>query len=219
MILLHPQRSVSSEIISVAPSPLRALSSSFPRHRRRNSNLMASSNPTASSSSSSYASTSTTSTSASSSNPTFNPNVKSKSKSSDASQYQSQSHSISPPPGPHPTVKVRRVPWATHALRQLKLVLPGALITYYLGTFHDFWSILQGTSGGALARCVGSMFYAVISRINLSFVRCDRFSGWAASGLALLTIGLFLYMLFLPWITGEEPNVRNTSVLCLVWCD
>ncbi|PPQ95249.1 hypothetical protein CVT26_014940 [Gymnopilus dilepis] len=169
---------------------------------------MASSNPTASSSSSSYASTSTTSTSASSSNPTFNPNAKSKSKSSDASQYQSQSHSISPPPGPHPTVKVRRVPWATHALRQLKLVLPGALITYYLGTFHDFWSILQGTSGGALARCVGSMFYAVISRINFSFVRCDRFSGWAASGLALLTIGLFLYMLFLPWITGEEPNYQ-----------
>ncbi|KAF8910618.1 hypothetical protein CPB84DRAFT_1764148 [Gymnopilus junonius] len=74
-------------------------------------------------------------------------------------------------------------------MRQLKLVLPGVAITYYLGTFHDFWSILQGTSGGSFA----------------------RLSGWAASGLALLTIGLFLYMLFLPWITGEEPNVRNIS--------
>jgi len=47
--------------------------------------------------------------------------------------------------------KVRHVPWTEHTLRQLKLVLPGAAITYYLGTLNDFWGILQGT-GGAWAR-------------------------------------------------------------------
>jgi len=138
---------------------------------------MATSNQTASSSSSIYASTSTISNEEKSNNSNSN------SKSTDVTAHPSEST-----PGVPSTVKmkVRRVPWTQHALRQLKLVLPGAVITYYLGTFHDFWNILQGTSGGALA----------------------RLSGWAASGLALMTIGLFLYMLFIPWITGEEPNYQ-----------
>ncbi|KAH0585125.1 hypothetical protein H2248_008384 [Termitomyces sp. 'cryptogamus'] len=32
---------------------------------------------------------------------------------------------------------------AQHAIRQLKLVLPGGVITYYLGTLHEFWRVTQ----------------------------------------------------------------------------
>jgi len=45
------------------------------------------------------------------------------------------------------TMTMRRVPWMQHTLRQLKLVLPGTFITYYLGTLHNFWTILQGAGG------------------------------------------------------------------------
>lgn len=46
----------------------------------------------------------------------------------------------------------KRVPWSQHTLRQLKLVLPGAAITYYLGTFHEFLLIFNG--GGSWGRLV-----------------------------------------------------------------
>ena len=45
------------------------------------------------------------------------------------------------------TTTMRHVPWMQHTLRQLKLVLPGTFITYYLGTLHNFWTILQGAGG------------------------------------------------------------------------
>ncbi|KAF9557437.1 hypothetical protein CPC08DRAFT_640262 [Agrocybe pediades] len=82
---------------------------------------------------------------------------------------------------------MRHVPWTEHMLRQLKLVLPGALITYYLGTLNDFWNILQGT-GGAWAR------YALVS---------------SSVGLGIVTVSLFLYVLLMPWLTGEEPNYQT----------
>ncbi|KAJ3506640.1 hypothetical protein NLJ89_g6757 [Agrocybe chaxingu] len=90
----------------------------------------------------------------------------------------------------------RHVPWTQHALRQLKLVLPGAVITYYLGTPNDFWSVLQGSGG----------FWA-------------QTTAFAASCLGLTTIGLFLYVLIMPWLTGEEPNYqtwRDSGVLSSV---
>jgi len=49
--------------------------------------------------------------------------------------------------------KMRDVPWAQHALRQLKLLVPGAAMTYYLGTLDEFWDILHG-NGGSLAQSV-----------------------------------------------------------------
>lgn len=49
----------------------------------------------------------------------------------------------------------KRVPWSQHTLRQLKLVLPGAAITYYLGTFHEFLLIFNG--GGSWGRLVLSL--------------------------------------------------------------
>ncbi|KDR76188.1 hypothetical protein GALMADRAFT_247417 [Galerina marginata CBS 339.88] len=80
----------------------------------------------------------------------------------------------------------RHVPWTKHAVRQVKLVVPGAAVTYYLGTLDDFWKILHG-SGGSWA----------------------WFTGWGASGLAFVTIALFLYVLLMPWMTGEEPNYQS----------
>jgi hypothetical protein len=53
---------------------------------------------------------------------------------------------------------IRHVPWTEHTLRQLKLVLPGAAITYYLGTLNNFYSILHGT-GGSWARLVSRHWY------------------------------------------------------------
>ncbi|KIM39878.1 hypothetical protein M413DRAFT_74122 [Hebeloma cylindrosporum] len=81
---------------------------------------------------------------------------------------------------------MRHVPWMQHTLRQLKLVLPGTFITYYLGTLHNFWTILQGAGGS----------WALIA-------------GLGASGLGFTTIVLFLYVLLMPWITGEEPNYQT----------
>ena len=48
---------------------------------------------------------------------------------------------------------MRNVPWTQHALRQLKLLIPGAAITYYLRTWDEFWDILHG-SGGSWAQSV-----------------------------------------------------------------
>jgi len=81
---------------------------------------------------------------------------------------------------------MRRVPWTQHALRQMKLLIPGAVMTYYLGTLDEFWDILHG-NGGSLAQ-------------SAAFI---------VSLLGLTTIGLFLYVLFLPLITGEEPDYRT----------
>ena len=32
-------------------------------------------------------------------------------------------------------------------LRQLQLVVPGGIITYYLGTVHEFAQVIQGVAG------------------------------------------------------------------------
>jgi len=95
------------------------------------------------------------------------------------------------PPLPSPPHKfespsTRHLPWTRHALKQLKLVLPGAALTCYLGTIHTFLGMLNGSAGS----------WAKTGAI-------------AASGLGLITISLFSYVLFLPWITGEEPNYKT----------
>ncbi|TFK40347.1 hypothetical protein BDQ12DRAFT_680790 [Crucibulum laeve] len=90
----------------------------------------------------------------------------------------------------------KRVPWKENAFRQLKLVVPGALLTYYLGTLHEFWSIVIGL-GGSWGRTIAL----------------------GALGHGITTLALFLYILFLPWLTGVEPNYqawRESGVLSSV---
>ncbi|RDB25812.1 hypothetical protein Hypma_006550 [Hypsizygus marmoreus] len=73
-----------------------------------------------------------------------------------------------------------------HTLRQLKLVVPGGAITYYLGTLQEFWRITQGAEGS-----------------------WARTAALGALGHGLVTIALFIYILLTPWIKGVEPNYRS----------
>jgi len=43
----------------------------------------------------------------------------------------------------------------------------------------------------------------------IEFISYYRTGAVAVAGLGLITISLFSYVLFLPWFTGEEPNVRT----------
>lgn len=77
-----------------------------------------------------------------------------------------------------------------HTIRQLEYILPGALITYYYGTISEFLRILSHenlTHGSWLAS-------------NSAFLSLT---------LALLTVSLFVYILLLPLIKGEQPNYRS----------
>ncbi|KAF5326841.1 hypothetical protein D9619_004232 [Psilocybe cf. subviscida] len=85
-----------------------------------------------------------------------------------------------------PTGQTKQVPWTQHTLRQLKLVIPGAALTYYLGTLNDFWLVLQGTGG-----------------------QWGQLAGYGSFALGALTVSLFLYVLYMPWISGEEPNYQS----------
>ncbi|KAH7873735.1 uncharacterized protein C8R40DRAFT_354222 [Lentinula edodes] len=70
---------------------------------------------------------------------------------------------------------------SSHTFRQLKLIVPGGLITYYFGTLQEFWTIIQSGAGStALA--------ALLSGCT--------------------TIGLFIFVLLTPWIRGVEPDFR-----------
>ncbi|TFK72884.1 hypothetical protein BDN72DRAFT_266573 [Pluteus cervinus] len=85
---------------------------------------------------------------------------------------------------------------AQHVLRQLKLVIPGGAITYYLGTIHHFLDIVSTQSDS---------WGSTVARIAL------------LNGLA--TITLFLYVLVIHWKKGVQPNYRSwreSGVLSLV---
>jgi hypothetical protein len=57
------------------------------------------------------------------------------------------------------SARPQTVPTAQHTLRQLKLVVPGGAITYYLATLQEFWRIAQG-EGGSWGRCVQYLVFA-----------------------------------------------------------
>ena len=104
-----------------------------------------------------------------------------------------------------------------HAIRQLKLVVPGGAITYYLGTFQEFWWIVQG-AGGSWGRLVNfriSSWYCMLNverfLVHLHRDRNGRTAALAALGHGFTTVVLFVYLLMSPWITGVEPNVRHTT--------
>ncbi|KAI0077901.1 hypothetical protein K474DRAFT_1642471 [Panus rudis PR-1116 ss-1] len=73
-----------------------------------------------------------------------------------------------------------------HTLRQLKFILPGGLITFWLDTYHEFVRVLLGEQG--------------------SFARTFALLSVAA---ATLTFSLFMYILLFPLIKGEHPNYRQ----------
>jgi len=75
-----------------------------------------------------------------------------------------------------------------HTLKQLKFILPGGLITYYLGSHATFWRIVNG---------------------DADVEGWGRLAALASLGSAMLTISLFMYILSIPLIQGQQPNYRR----------
>ncbi|KXN93181.1 hypothetical protein AN958_00105 [Leucoagaricus sp. SymC.cos] len=84
-----------------------------------------------------------------------------------------------------PLADAHHVSWTRNAFRQLKLIGPGAAITYLLGTVDKFEAVLLGGDGS-----FGSKVALV------------------AFGNALAMVILFLYILFLMYQRGEHLDVR-----------
>ncbi|KAL0955008.1 hypothetical protein HGRIS_003932 [Hohenbuehelia grisea] len=72
-----------------------------------------------------------------------------------------------------------------HIFRQLKFIIPGATVTYFLGTLHEFWRVTEQAHGWA------------------------RTTAFTALGLGFTTISLFIYILLLPLLKGIEPDYRS----------
>lgn len=75
------------------------------------------------------------------------------------------------------SARPQTVPAAQHTLRQLKLVVPGGAITYYLKTLHEFWRIAQG-EGGSWGRFVQHLVflkkYLLLSCFGSIYLRIER---------------------------------------------
>ncbi|KAI6034822.1 hypothetical protein EDC04DRAFT_2705430 [Pisolithus marmoratus] len=74
-----------------------------------------------------------------------------------------------------------------HTSRQLKFIIPGAMITYAFDTHHVVLDLLTHSEPSHLAR--------LFALISLALGSC--------------VVGLFLYVLFIPWIQGIELNYRS----------
>ncbi|KAI0087324.1 hypothetical protein BDY19DRAFT_246186 [Irpex rosettiformis] len=85
-----------------------------------------------------------------------------------------------------------------HTLRQLKFIIPGGLVTFWLNTHNAFWNIFTGDSqNGSWART--SAFLTVL--------------------LGVVTVSLFMYILLVPLIQGIRPDFhrwRQSGVLSSV---
>ncbi|GBE88033.1 hypothetical protein BKA93DRAFT_792965 [Sparassis latifolia] len=84
-----------------------------------------------------------------------------------------------------------------HTLKQVKFILPGAFITYYLGSHVEVWKLVTGDAGvdgwGRIA-ALGSLVSAII------------------------TVSLFVYILVIPLIQGEHPDYRRWRESGLLSC-
>ncbi|KAH9945223.1 uncharacterized protein BXZ73DRAFT_96214 [Epithele typhae] len=80
------------------------------------------------------------------------------------------------------------VSFSRHTLKQLKFVLPGGLLTYYFDSPHILLHMLEAEGG--------STGWA-------------RFSARMSLFSAAVTVSLFLYVLVLPLLQGEQPNYRH----------
>ncbi|PCH42147.1 hypothetical protein WOLCODRAFT_132222 [Wolfiporia cocos MD-104 SS10] len=75
-----------------------------------------------------------------------------------------------------------------HTLRQLKFILPGGLITYYLNSHIVFWNIVNG---------------------DVSVASWGRLVALTSLGSAMLTIALFMYILSHFRTEGQPPDYRR----------
>ncbi|KAH9838239.1 uncharacterized protein C8Q71DRAFT_750134 [Rhodofomes roseus] len=75
-----------------------------------------------------------------------------------------------------------------HTLKQLKFILPGGLITYYLDSHAAFWRVVNA---------------------DADIDGWGRIAAYASLGSATLTISLFMYILSIPLLQGQQPNYRR----------
>ncbi|EPS94485.1 hypothetical protein FOMPIDRAFT_1038833 [Fomitopsis schrenkii] len=75
-----------------------------------------------------------------------------------------------------------------HTLKQLKFILPGGLITYYLGSHAALWRIVNSEE---------------------QITGWSRLAAYGSLGSAVLTVSLFMYILSIPLIQGQQPNYRR----------
>ncbi|RDX42135.1 hypothetical protein K466DRAFT_575159 [Polyporus arcularius HHB13444] len=90
------------------------------------------------------------------------------------------------------------VSFSRHTLKQLKFVLPGGIVSYYLDSHNVLLRILSGEDGAQ---------------------GWGRFAARMSLLSAAVTISLFLYVLVLPLLQGEQPNYqhwRQSGVLSTV---
>ncbi|KAI6115626.1 hypothetical protein EDD16DRAFT_1593547 [Pisolithus croceorrhizus] len=74
-----------------------------------------------------------------------------------------------------------------NTFRQLKFIIPGAVVTYVFDTCHVVLGLLAHSEPSNLAR--------LFALLSLALGSC--------------VVGLFLYVLFVPWIQGVELNYRS----------
>ena len=96
-----------------------------------------------------------------------------------------------------------------HLARQLRFVLPGAAITYWLQTPSLLAQIWSDADATPLARFVFLFPFPPANNFRdpRSLVLCRPLVGASALS-GLLTVALFLYILLIPMIKGIPPNVR-----------
>ncbi|KAJ7756394.1 hypothetical protein DFH07DRAFT_820408 [Mycena maculata] len=75
----------------------------------------------------------------------------------------------------------------SHYLRQLQLVVPGGVLTYYLRTVHHLAATLNSADPDSWG----------------------RMAAIASIALGALTVALFIYILLTPWIYSVAPDFRS----------
>ncbi|KAH9949912.1 hypothetical protein B0H21DRAFT_687617 [Amylocystis lapponica] len=75
-----------------------------------------------------------------------------------------------------------------HTLRQLKFILPGGVVTYFLGTHVALWRLVRG---------------------QVAVDGWARIAALASLVSAIITVSLFIYILSVPLIQGRQPDYRH----------
>ncbi|KAI5998609.1 hypothetical protein EDD15DRAFT_2240380 [Pisolithus albus] len=95
-----------------------------------------------------------------------------------------------------------------HTSRQLKFIIPGAIITYIFDTHHVVLGLLSHSEPSNLARSVHPPYLTSSSCVN-SIMCIHRLFALLSLALGSCVVGLFLYVLFVPWMQGVELNYRS----------
>ena len=98
-----------------------------------------------------------------------------------------------------------------HSLKQLKFVLPGGLVTYLFDTINRLILLLAQDGESGVKVSGWTRWGATIPCVSVcrSLTRLLRTSAQISVLSGVLTIGLFLYILLLPWFRGVQPNVST----------